>query len=342
MTTGMTVVICCHNSVLRIAPTLKHLANQKNLPLSSWEVIIVDNASTDNTSEFSTQVWNDIKGEKPVFKIVQENTPGLSSARKKGIEESNYDYVLFCDDDNWLDENYLSIALNIMQANPLIGALGGTGYPVFEDKEPPCFWINQYHTLAVGEQSAIDGDITNTRGVLYGAGMIINKTAFNTLKQKFSFQFQVTDRIGKSLASSGDHELCLALKKIGYKIYYSKSLKFQHFIPKQRTTIKYYKRLYLGFGISNALLHVYRINDKTIYNVKNDYRYICLRAFVKIIIIDIKLLLHGYYFDTNKYKYLDQIQGLYTHKGVLSTFLKVKNAFKFQYLNLPLFATKSL
>jgi hypothetical protein len=33
---------------------------------------------------------------------------------------------------------------------------------------------------------------------------------------------------------------------------------------------------------------------------------------------------------------------LYTHKGVLSTFLKVKNAFQFQYLNLPLFATKSL
>ena len=340
MPAGVTVVICCFNSVPRLAPTLKHLAAQKNMELSSWEVVVVDNASTDSTSEMAMETWNSIEGEKPAFTVVSESTPGLSAARKKGIAASKFDYVLFCDDDNWLDESYVGIALKIMKANPAIGALGGIGYPVFEEKEPPFFWVNQYHTLAVGEQTSIEGDITDTRGVLYGAGMIINKAAFRQLEQKFSFQFLVSDRVGNTLLSSGDHELCLALRKTGYRIFYSKLLKFQHYIPRNRTTIEYYKNLYLGFGVAYAMLHVYGIDDQNISYFKNDYRYICLRALVKMINLKVKLILNGYYFTADKYKYLDKVHELYNNKGIFITFLKVKNAFKIQYLTLPIFTIK--
>src|SRR5258707_15236118 len=124
MPSGVSVIICCFNSAARIAPTLEHLYNQKNISLSGWEVIIIDNCSTDNTSEKASKIWESFGPEKPRFKIVNESTPGLSTAREKGLDEAYYDYVLFCDDDNWLDENYLGIALNIMQNNPRIGALG--------------------------------------------------------------------------------------------------------------------------------------------------------------------------------------------------------------------------
>src|SRR5579863_8037322 len=132
MPSGISVIICCFNSSTRITPTLLHLYNQKDIPLSSWEIIIVNNCSTDNTAEKAAQLWESFSSNKPRFSIVNESTPGLSAARQKGIAESYFDYVLFCDDDNWLDENYLRVALNIMQNNPLIGALGGTGIPVFE------------------------------------------------------------------------------------------------------------------------------------------------------------------------------------------------------------------
>src|SRR5260221_11052912 len=106
MPSGISVIVCCFNSATRISPTLKHLYNQKNISSSSWEIIIINNCSTDNTTEKATQVWDSFSSNKPSFKIVNESTPGLSVARQKGIDESYYDYVLFCDDDNWLEENY--------------------------------------------------------------------------------------------------------------------------------------------------------------------------------------------------------------------------------------------
>ena len=342
MPTGISVVICCFNSKTRITPTLQHLYNQRDIPLNCWEVIVVDNCSTDNTAEKAMEVWGSFTPKNPNFKVVSEPNPGLSAARQKGIDESHFDNVLFCDDDNWLDEKYLSIALNIMQNNPSIGALGGTGIPVFEKEEPPYYWTNQYRGLATGEQSKIDGDITDERGVLYGAGMIVNKAAYTDLKEKFKFQFISSDRIGNSLISSGDHELCLALRKIGYRIFYSKSLLFKHYIPSARTKIKYYKKLYLGFGISYAILHIYRVNKSNLNNVKNDYRYIVMRCLKNIILLQIRLLIEGYHFIDNKYKFLDHIYLLYNNIGQLKTMLKVKNQYKQQFLALPLFNNTNL
>lgn len=340
MPSGISVVVCCYNSALRLTTTLHHLLAQNNIPLSSWEVIVIDNASTDNTQQKAIEIWENHTGEKPSFKVVQEKQPGLSFARKRGIAESAFDYILFCDDDNWLYENYVSTSLKIMDAHPEIGALGGTGYPVFEGNEPPYFWVNQFHVLAVGEQSKINGDITDERGVLYGAGMTVNKTAFTSLVENYHFNFLLSDRNGKNLTSSGDHELCLALIKIGYRIFYSKDLKFKHFIPGIRTTISYYKKLFYGFGVSYALLKVYGTTDELVNNWRFDYRYACLRCIKNIIINQAMLLVKGYYVKNEKLKYLGYVQALFSNLGMLKTYLVVKNAYKKQFSDLLLFQNK--
>ncbi|MEO6229087.1 MAG: glycosyltransferase [Ferruginibacter sp.] len=340
MSSGISVVVCCYNSALRLTPTLRHLLAQKDIALSSWEVIVIDNASTDNTQQKAIDIWGNYVEEKPPFKVVFEREPGLSSARQRGIAEAAFDYVLFCDDDNWLDENYISISLKIMESNAEIGALGGTGYPVFEDKEPPYFWVNQYHLLAVGQQSIINGDITDERGVLYGAGMTVNKAAFNVLINTYHFDFLVTDRNGKNLNSSGDHELCLALRKIGYRIYYSKELKFKHFLPCIRTTISYYKKLFYGFGVSYVLLQAYRMSDKLVNDWKFNYRYLCLRCIKNIVVYQALLLIKGYYYKKEKLKYLDHVNVLHSNLGMLKTYLAVKNAYKKQFSELILFKNK--
>ncbi|CAN5545207.1 hypothetical protein BH11BAC3_BH11BAC3_31630 [soil metagenome] len=340
MSSGISVVVCCYNSALRLTPTLRHLLAQKDIALSSWEVIVIDNASTDNTQQKAIDIWENYVEEKPSFKVVFEKEPGLSSARQRGIAESAFDYVLFCDDDNWLQENYVSISLKFMKSNPEIGALGGTGHPIFEDKEPPYFWVNQYNLLAVGEQSKIDGDITDERGVLYGAGMTVNKSAFNHLMNTYQFRFILSDRSGNNLISSGDHELCLALRKIGYRIYYAKELNFKHFIPGARTTLGYYKKLLYGFGVSYALLKVYRTTDKLVNNWNFDYRYACIRCIKNIILYQALLFIKGYYFKSEKLKYLNYVHVLCTNWGMLNTYLVVKNAYKKQFSDLLLFQNK--
>jgi glycosyltransferase involved in cell wall biosynthesis len=335
---GISVVVCCYNSSQRIPETLSHLFVQKTIPIDKWEIIIVDNACTDDTTSIVSKLYDSFDSDKPVLKIIAEPQPGLSSARIKGIAEAKFNYVIFCDDDNWLAENYLSTALQIMSDNNEIAVLGGMGEPVFETEEPPYFWRNQSYLLAVGAQSDKDEeDLTNTRKVVYGAGMVINKIIFNELISLYGFTFQSSDRKGGSLSSGGDYELCLVMRRLGYKIYYSNQLRFKHYIPKQRTTIQYYKKLMKGFGFSQPATFVYSLNKNNFKSYKNDYRYILLRQLKKMALAFYKLLLNGYLFSKDEYKYLRELYDFYTSYGAFIMTLKTKNHFKDQFIQSKLF-----
>jgi hypothetical protein len=61
--------------------------------------------------------------------------PGLAYARRRGVMEAAYEYIVFCDDDNWLAPDYLSIAREIL-FDPKVGAAGGQAEPEFEGPVP--------------------------------------------------------------------------------------------------------------------------------------------------------------------------------------------------------------
>jgi glycosyltransferase involved in cell wall biosynthesis len=105
---GVSVIICCYNSALRLPETLKHLAFQDlDKTNIKWEVIIVDNACKDNSVEVASNEWLKYPNCTANFKIVTQSKPGLSYAREMGISESKYDLLLFCDDDNWFAPNLI-------------------------------------------------------------------------------------------------------------------------------------------------------------------------------------------------------------------------------------------
>ena len=80
---GVSVVICCHNSSSLIGPTLKKLQQQKTVKIS-WEVLIVDNCSSDDTVEVVESIWQ----ENPVtdLRVIRENQLGLAHARTAGLK----------------------------------------------------------------------------------------------------------------------------------------------------------------------------------------------------------------------------------------------------------------
>jgi glycosyltransferase involved in cell wall biosynthesis len=57
MKSGVSVIICCYNSEKRIEEVLHHLDKQKDTNHFLWEIILVDNASTDNTAEIARNTW---------------------------------------------------------------------------------------------------------------------------------------------------------------------------------------------------------------------------------------------------------------------------------------------
>ncbi len=250
---GVSVVICCYNSEKRIVPTLEHLDKQENIDFD-WEVLVVDNNSKDATSTIALQQW---KNSIVPFKVVKESRPGTRYARETGISSSSFRYVLFCDDDNWLQPQYVSIAYQCIRRDIGIAAVGGMGIIKLETGLIAPFWLDAFkNNYGCGPQGKEDGDTTYYKGCLYTAGAIFDRMWLDRLQAK-GFQSSLTGRDGKTLVAGEDTELTLALNLLGAKLHYSSQLHFQHFMPENRMQWAYLRKLNFSFGRSNFLLSPY-------------------------------------------------------------------------------------
>ena len=215
-----------------------------------WEIIVIDNDSSDSTSEIAKNIYQN-SGSTIPFKIVQETKPGLSHARNRGFESAKFNIALMVDDDNSLCPTYLETAHNWF-SDPSVGMVGGIGIPVLEKKAPK--WFERYdYCYATGQQAANHGDEV---GSLYGAGLALRLDILALLKEK-GFESLLSDRVGDSLISGGDTELCMAFRMAGFKLIYDSNLLFEHRLPSTRMNWNYLRRLFFGFGITKARLDIY-------------------------------------------------------------------------------------
>src|SRR6516165_10294953 len=123
---GLSIVICCYNGGSRLPPTLAHLKVQDQAPVP-WEIVLVDNASTDNTVEVARSCWKD--GPVPL-RVVYEPQLGTRYARERGLQEATYSLVGFVDDDNWVKRDWVTTAYEIMSSDRKLGALSSIRIPV--------------------------------------------------------------------------------------------------------------------------------------------------------------------------------------------------------------------
>jgi glycosyltransferase involved in cell wall biosynthesis len=252
---GVSVLICSYNGASRITETLQYLAKQEVPANILWEIILVDNASTDNLQATAAAAWETLKSVIS-FRIIYEATPGKENAVDKGIALSRYSYVIICDDDNWLAEDYVAKAYYLMSGNPLIGMAGGRGLPVFETSPPS--WFSDYQNYyAVGEQNKTTGEVATSKGFLWGAGAVINKAAYHALLAA-GYQRVITYKRYPKLARSEDIELCLAIKLAGYKLWYDDQLQYHHYISSDKLQWKYLIRLTKEGGMAGPLIRPYQ------------------------------------------------------------------------------------
>ena len=250
---GLSIIICCYNSIKRLPQTLNYLKRQKIANYIKWEVVVVDNGKNEDLRKLCDSIWtNCVNG--PLI-IVEEKRTGLSFARQCGIVVSRYNILCFIDDDNWVDENWIQTVYWLMKKYPEIGACGGSSEPVFG--APPPDWFDRFKTsYAVGTQGSNCGEVEWKRNFLWGAGLIIRKKALLDLVNH-GFKPWLTGRYGEKLMSGEDSELCFALRLAKWTLWYCPNLKLKHFIPKKRLSWQYLRRLHFGFGASAAILHIY-------------------------------------------------------------------------------------
>jgi glycosyltransferase involved in cell wall biosynthesis len=114
----LSLVICTRNRAPQLAESLQSLLKLQSS--ASWELIIVDNGSNDETED----VINNYKGSL-CLKTVYEPRAGLGKARNRGWAISQADIVAFTDDDCYPAHDFLSSVARCFEENPRLGFIGG-------------------------------------------------------------------------------------------------------------------------------------------------------------------------------------------------------------------------
>ena len=242
---GISILICCYNSSWIIERCLRNLLLQKveNLPL---EIIVVDNNSTDNTSEIAHRILDQSETE---HQIIFEPTPGVLYARLTGMKVARYKYTIFCDDDNLLDEHYSQKMFDYMEQHPEIGCCGGRGIAECEC-EPDTIVKKNLSLYAIGSQKE------NIKGnFLFGAGLCLRSNVTKQICQ--NHHFYLVGRCGSLLLSGEDNEIVKSIILKGYSINYNDDCTFVHVLRAKRLNKAYFFNMVKGLGIANPVLSIY-------------------------------------------------------------------------------------
>lgn len=298
---GISVIICCYNSAKKLIPTLKYLADQELRQDANFEIILIDNNCTDSTTSLALETWKSLNAPFPLT-ITKQTKAGLSYAREKGIKQAIYDYIILCDDDNWLCKNYLKRVFDLFEKMPEVALIGGVGEAVFEKQAPEWFTELKGFGYAIGTEGRQTGYVHS----VYGAGMCIRKAAFLAAISN-GFSFFLTDRKGYNLSSGGDTEMSIIINNAGYKIYLDTALTFKHFLSADRLEWSYYLKLRKAFGKANAYLHSYIplaiIEDSCL----TEKGFLSLLSFSKFTILNIKYILFPSFFKNESCANFSQI-----------------------------------
>jgi glycosyltransferase involved in cell wall biosynthesis len=251
----VSVVVPSHNGAGLLPRTLSHIAAQRVPADLRWEVILVDNASTDGAADVAAAAW---PADAPVdLRVVREPRLGLTHAHVRGFREAKGELVAWVEDDNWIAPDWLGIAWRAMQENPEVGACGGFNEPVCEGGAPAWFETFQA-SYGSGPQGRARGDHTDEPTYLWGAGMTVRRSAWQHLIDR-GFRPLLADRQGKANHScGGDVEISFALRLTGWRLQFEPSLHMRHFLLRHRLNWVYLRRHLRGIGASSPALDPYR------------------------------------------------------------------------------------
>jgi glycosyltransferase involved in cell wall biosynthesis len=218
---GLSIIIVCHNGASRLPTTLAHLKMQES-PKVPWELVVIDNASTDQTSKVALSCWKN--GPAPI-RVITEPRLGVRFARERGMTEAKYPLLGFVDDDNWVTSNWVRTASEIMSSDSSLGAVGSIREAECEVRSRP--WFDNYHPVyAVLTESEFD-QMEEPPTFLPTAGLCLRKAAWEGLVDN-GFHFLLSGTVGGKLRGGEDTELTLALHLAGWRLRIDRRLRLRH------------------------------------------------------------------------------------------------------------------
>ncbi len=240
------VVIPTYNGINRLPEVLNKLKQQIKTENITWEIIIVDNNSADNTSDLIKSYQNN--WQYPYcLRYLLERKQGAAFARQTGIENAKSPLIGFLDDDNIPDNDWVYSAYIFAQKYPKCGAMGSFVRGDFAGEIPENFGkIKPF--LAITDRGK--------KPLLYNpklkylppsAGLVVRKQAWlESVPEKTI----LSGRIQDNMLTGEDLEILGYIQSKGWEIWYNPDMKITHKIPAHRLTRSYLIPFMGGIGLS--------------------------------------------------------------------------------------------
>lgn len=267
----ITLLICTHDGGERIKQVLEAIANQADISRDVFEVLIVDNASTDRTFEIATDALKhlNLHGQ-----VLCEPKIGKINAFLKGIYEAQSELISIIDDDNFIEPGFIRYTLEVFSRYSNVGITGSTNHIYIDQSPPPWFqWTTGRYAcsnpwLEDIEQKDSDGVIVAQTGIIAGAGLTFRiKPILSCLEKGYNF-FNDYQRNGKWRVSSEDVELCWLMRSLGYDFAHDPRIQLRHAIKVERLSLKYFENLCRTAGAgslgADPFIFTHKHNDETL------------------------------------------------------------------------------
>jgi glycosyltransferase involved in cell wall biosynthesis len=237
----ISIIIPTLNRADRLRSALTSVRAQ-TLPSEGYEIIVVDNGSTDDTEKVFCEFAREETGRAAV-RYVREDQLGLHFARHAGAKIARGQFLAFMDDDATADPNWLQELLKGYSGYE-VGCVGGKILPIWE-AEPPT-WVRDYGPGYLGGLDLGDHALELREPAIYGSNLAIRKS---TLVQVRGFN---PDSFGQTWLGDGEIGLLRKVLQAGWKIMYNPKAVVWHYIPASRMTLDYLRRRSANQGASNS------------------------------------------------------------------------------------------
>ena len=248
-----TVLIATFNRASLLDETLQSIRDLRVAPGRTWDVIVVDNNSTDATRAVVERQARDF----PVpLRYLFEPAQGRSSALNAGIAAASASIVAMTDDDVRVDAGWLDAACDALLApeDPSIGYAGGPVIPLWEANPPAWLDLTRgdlWGTIAIQDHGDRPFVYEAARRVPLGANMAVRRSLFAAIG---TFRDDLGRSNGTLVLGQEVPELLARARAAKFTGVYVPTMRVQHHIPARRLTREYFRRWWFGKGVSRSAM----------------------------------------------------------------------------------------
>ena len=245
-----TVLICTFNRARDLERTLDSLARLPGNQGFSWDVLVVDNNSTDDTRV----VVEDRASRFPVpLTYLFESRQGKSNALNTGMRATGAGIIVFTDDDVEVAPGWLAAAVRPLLDRPDIEYTGGPVRPIWGGERPD--WLDERGnlggTIAVKDHGPGSFVFEEQRKTPLGVNMAVRRR----LVERIGGFRPDLGRNGRSLLGQEQAEFFYRSREVGARGLYVPDMVLDHVVPASRLTRSYFRRWWYWKGISHARVH---------------------------------------------------------------------------------------